>query len=169
VLPHHTLRSPAVHELLLTLLEMDHAEAVWTVCGVLMNLVADPDGRDAVRAQRGLAVLVEVSGDVSWVPCAPAVTRKCIHTLSLSFSLFLSLSLSLSLHIHISFSLSSDEARQVLGKATPDWQLAGMLCKTLWNLCDDPASMDDDACEQLEALLDELLGTCADVPAILMH
>ena len=51
----------AVHELLLALLQTEHPEVVWTACGVLMNLMADPACRTGLQDHGGLLILVDVS------------------------------------------------------------------------------------------------------------
>ena len=45
--------------------------------------------------------------------------------------------------------------------AMKDWQLAGMLCKTLWNFFDDASSVDDVMGGQLLSLLEHMLNESA--------
>merc|ERR1712226_1338706 len=78
------LRRTRADEVLVAYLLLDDSnrEVVFTVCGVLMNLMGDPDCREMMRTIDGVRALIEVLADAG----------------------------------------------------TSDWQLAGMICKTLWNL-----------------------------------
>eukprot|EP00050_Salpingoeca_kvevrii_P011803 m.18019 g.18019 ORF g.18019 m.18019 type:complete len:838 (-) comp3638_c0_seq1:199-2712(-) len=76
------LHSQRADELMVVLLDDENAEMVFTVCGVLMNMMADAQYRSVLRDANGIGSLIEVM-------------LRAEHT---------------------------------------DWQLAGMACKTLWNL-----------------------------------
>lgn len=107
------LRSKQADELMVVLLEHSNREVVFTVCGVLMNLMGDDVGRDKLRSTDVLENLTDVLAQAG------------------SF----------------------------------DWQLAGMICKTLWNFSDGVsdkyASASDcfgEVCDNLMETLSELLN-----------
>lgn len=54
------LRLRRADELLVVLLNHETREVVFTVCGVLMNLMGDDEGRAVLRQTDGIASLVEV-------------------------------------------------------------------------------------------------------------
>ena len=106
------LRSKQADELMVVLLEHANREVVFTVCGVLMNLMGDDVGREKLRSTDVLENLTDVLAQAG------------------SF----------------------------------DWQLAGMICKTLWNFSDGVsnkyASASEcfgDVCGNLMETLTELL------------
>jgi len=113
------------------LLNHENREVVFTVCGVLMNLMGDDEGRAVLRETDGVMSLVEVLTDAG----------------------------------------------------STDWQLAGMICKTLWNfsegLSDKYTSAGDcfgeAAAEQLAEALAEMLDeavvseNCDDTQYSLWH
>lgn len=107
------LRNKQADELMVVLLEHSNREVVFTVCGVLMNLMGDDIGRDKLRSTDVLENLADVLAQAG------------------SF----------------------------------DWQLAGMICKTLWNFSDGVsekyASASDcfgEVCDNLMETLSELLN-----------
>lgn len=57
----HLLPFPSVvDELLVVLLEHNNREVVFTVCGILMNMTADPAFRNVLTPDEGIDSLIEV-------------------------------------------------------------------------------------------------------------
>jgi hypothetical protein len=108
------LREKQADELMVILLDHSNREVVFTVCGVLMNLMGDDVGRDKLRSTDVLSNLTNVLAQAG------------------SF----------------------------------DWQLAGMICKTLWNFSDGVSDayvsasecFGEEVCGDLLHTLSELLN-----------